>query len=97
MDNGTYDWTDPQSHYRHFLFSEVCEDKPEQVLALVEKCLKQLGNVTGYAAFLRYPLTIERDIDVASVRMRLAIDLHSRDKNYEYMPAVAFGLAKEEA
>ena len=93
MDGEPYDWIDVSGRYRHFHFDKHCENKPELVLALVEECLNQLGDIAGYSVLVRYPLTITVEHDIAHVSYRLAIDLHSRDRNYEYMPAVGFGLA----
>jgi hypothetical protein len=99
-----YDWTTEDGAYRHFYFCEQCEDTDSEVLALITDCFARLGDVGGYLAYVRVPLTINRGvrdftipITLASVCYRVAIDLRSRDKNYEYMPVVGFGLAKEEA
>jgi hypothetical protein len=104
MDGEPYDWIDVSGRYRHFHFDKHCENKPELVLALVEECLNQLGDIAGYSVLVRYPLRIERDTtwespvkhDIAHVRYRLAIDLHSRSP-IEYGENKYFGLAKDGA
>ncbi len=96
MDGETSDFVDAAGRYRHFYFEEHCENNPQALLALVEKCIKQLGDIAGYRIEVRYPLTISVKHDIAHVRYRLAIDLHSRSP-IEYGENKYFGLAKEEA
>jgi hypothetical protein len=85
----TYDWTTDDGKYRHFYFSEECPDSPADVLALVERCIKQLGDITQHNVLVRYPLSIERDRDfstdekIASVRMRVAVALGPKRINSE--------------
>jgi hypothetical protein len=80
------DWTDDTIGYRHFSFVETCDDRPEIVLTVVERCLAFLGDIEQCNVTVRVPLSITRSVEwatdrkVATVRLRMAIDLNSRVK-----------------